>query len=669
MNRTLILFFISIISLHSQNWIRVDSIFAPSGVTVQSFSCPAFADINADGKPDLFMGSTGSRVDFFNNISTGLPPKFLKNDSLLNSVYSDGIFTNADYPALVDLDGDRDLDLVIGGYNGFQFFYNTGDSANPLWRRDTIVFPAVNQVIGTDPKPAFADLDGDGDFDLVAGIGESLFGGPTPGICMGFRNNGTKFDPVFVQDNTLVQGLPDAGLNAYPCFADVDNDGDYDVTIGRDVQTLLHYKNTGTAQNPAWASFSSLVSGIAPSTYWNDPVWFDLDGDNDLDLVYGNADGNLTYYRNTGTATAPVLQIDNTYFRVIKIDGSSATASLTDYDKDGDFDLLSGIWSGKFIYLKNNGTSVNTAFQTTTMPFSGFSPGSYSYPAFGDMDGDGDPDIVDGVLGGKIYVYINNNYTSFTYNSVALSTVNVGGFASPALADINGDGRTDVFVGAETGANSRLYLNMGSNNYIPGDSLIAGLSFFSNTRPTFSDFDNDGDFDLVIGRTGGTLICYRNTGTATSPQWLRDDAVFVNVKVRQNAAPGFADMDGDGKKDLIAGEYNGNFTFYKNNMEITAVDDNTDRSSSGLVLMQNYPNPVRAGGETNISFISPGNCEVSFTLFDILGREAHSIPAREYSPGKQTIVLNTNNFPAGIYVYRLTSGDGKSISGKLVIIK
>ncbi|NUN09176.1 MAG: VCBS repeat-containing protein [Ignavibacteriaceae bacterium] len=657
------------LTINSQNWIKVDSIFAPSGVTTQSFACPAFADMNGDGKPDLFLGSTGSRVDYFENISTGLPPKFQKNDSLLNSIYSSGAFINADYPALVDLDGDNDLDLVIGGYNGFQFFLNNGDSVSPgNWRRDTVVFAAVNTVIGTDPKPAFADLDGDGDYDLVAGIGESLFGGPTPGIMIGFRNNGSASSPQYVQDNSLVTGLPDVGLNAYPYFKDVDNDGDLDLTIGRDVQGLLHYKNTGTPQSPVWTASNSLVSGIAGSTYWNDPTWCDLDGDGDHDLIYGNADGMIIYYRNTGTPATPTLQIDNSYFRIIKLEGSSATASLADFDRDGDFDLLSGIWSGKFIYFRNTGSVAGAGFQIATTPFSGFSPGSYSYPVFGDIDGDGDPDIVNGVLNGKVYVYINNNYTSFTYNSVALSTVNVGGFASPALADLNGDGKIDVLVGAETGGNSRFYLNMGSNTFTQADSFMTGVTFYSNTRPTFADFDNDGDYDLVIGRTSGVLVCYRNTGTTTMPVWQREDALFTEVKVRQNAAPGFADLDGDGKKDLIVGEYNGNFSYYKNNMAITAIEKSNEKAGRDLALSQNYPNPVNPSLGTQIAFSLPERSMVTIQLFDILGKEIAAPVNGEYNEGPHSVTLNTSGFASGIYIYRLTTTGGKSVSKKMIVV-
>jgi hypothetical protein len=268
--KNFIILFIVILStnLFSQNWLRVDSIFAVSGVTVKSFSAPEFADLNNDGNPDLILGNIDDAADFFWNNSHSFPTTFSKDTSILYTIYNSGqINTNSDYPTFVDLDGDTDLDLVIGGYNGLRYYENKGTISSPDFIIADGIFDLVNSEIGSDAQPAFVDIDDDGDFDLFVGIGESLMGGPDPGITIAYRNTGTAGVPIFTLDNTLVTGIPDIGLNSYPTFVDLDNDEDYDLVFGRDLQTLVYFRNTGTKQSPVWTQNTTLFSGVETTTY------------------------------------------------------------------------------------------------------------------------------------------------------------------------------------------------------------------------------------------------------------------------------------------------------------------------------------------------------------------------------------------------------------------
>ena len=394
-------------SARAQHWKKIDSVFTPSGVAVLNFSAPEFCDFDSDGDFDLLMGnSSSSRVSYFKNIGTQTNPRFLQDTSFLSSIYANGyVGTNSDYPVVADLNGDGLKDLVIGGFNGCLYYINVGDLTQPVWQKDTATFAVVNTMIGTDSKPAFADLDGDGDLDLLVGIGEDFFGTVTAGITMGFRNTGSKVQPNFVLDNTLVAGIPDIGLNAYPVLRDLDNDGKIDLLFGRDLQTFVYFKNTGTVNAPVWTS-NTLFSGAETKTYWKDPALCDLDGDGDLDLIYGTSDGTFYFYQNIGTQSAPQFQYNPAYFQVIRLDGNGATVSLADFDHDGDFDFISGDWLGKFQYFRNDGNSTSPKFTRTAASFSTLDVGSYSAPVFVDIDGDGDFDIVSGALDGKIYCFI-----------------------------------------------------------------------------------------------------------------------------------------------------------------------------------------------------------------------------------------------------------------------
>ena len=276
----LLLIIITSTNLFAQNWLKVDSIFSVSGVTVKSFSAPEFNDLNNDGNLDLIIGNLDDVTDFFWNNSHEFPSTFRKDTSVLANIYSGGQdSTNAAYPALVDLNGDSVLDLVIGGYNGLRYYQNFGTIYSPEFIAVDTIFIDVNSQIGTDAKPAFVDIDDDGDLDLFMGIGESLLGGPDAGITMGFRNTGTATHPYFILDNTLVTGIPDIGLNSYPTFADLDNDEDYDLLFGRDLQTLVYYKNTGTKLSPIWTQNTTTFSVFESTKYLNDPTFAVLDYD------------------------------------------------------------------------------------------------------------------------------------------------------------------------------------------------------------------------------------------------------------------------------------------------------------------------------------------------------------------------------------------------------
>jgi hypothetical protein len=468
-------------------------------------------------------------------------------------------------------------------------------------------------------------------------------------------------------DNTIVTGIPDIGLNSYPTFVDLDNDEDYDLVFGRDLQTLVYYRNTGTKQSPVWTQNTTTFSGVETTTYWKNPTLFDLDYDGDFDLIYGTDGGKLYVYRNIGTLTAPTFQNYPDYFKIIKLGGGSATVSLKDFDGDGDNDLLSGDWLGKFNYFRNDGTSLKPIFNQVTMSFSNLTLNSYSSPVFIDIDKDSDFDIVSGALSGQVYLYVNNNGT-FTQNTTMFSGIDVGWTSIPSLADLDNDGDLDLLVGSETGSDTKYFTNDSNNVFTVNTSTFAGVSFPSYGRPTLADIDNDSDHDLIIGDGWGEVYYYRNVGNIATPSWVRADSMFAGIEVDQNAHPGFADLDGDGKKDMIIGEYNGNFTYYKNLFaEVTDVENETDLSIPiDFVLNQNYPNPFNPS--TIISWQSPVAGWQSLKIYDVLGKEVVTLLDEYKLAGKYEIEFNGSTLSSGVYFYQLTGENFTSIK-KLILLK
>ncbi len=660
-------------SLFAQNWEKIDSVFAPGGVTLQSFSAPVFGDLDDDGDFDLVLGSSGLEIEYFENNGTNTSPLFNKDASMFSSIYSGGYqYTNSYYPALCDLDGDGDLDLTIGGYNGILYYENTGSPSSPSWADvNTTLFADANGQIGTDAKQTFVDLDNDGDKDMVVGIGESLLGGPTPGISMGFRNTGTSTSSVFQRDDALVTGIPDVGLNAYPSFADLDNDGDYDLLMGRDGAAVFYYENTGSQTVPAWTSNNTLFSVVEVTNYWKDPTFCDLDGDADADLIYGTDNGDIYFYENIGTIASPQYQQNSNYFKVIKSSGSS-TVSFADYDGDGDLDMLSGSPYDGVLYVVNNGSSISPSFDTVSVVFAGIDPGFRCSPVFIDIDDDMDFDIVSGYSGGGIKLYINNNGT-FTENTTMFANVSVNYQSVPAFVDIDGDNDPDLLVGSDDAGNTKFYINDGSNSFTQNTTIFSGVSFPGSCRPSFGDIDNDGDYDMFIGRLSGSVNFYENTGDRFNPVWTLNNTLTSGVNVKQSAHPGIADLDGDGRNDLVVGEYDGNFTFYKNLFAVIPVEMTSFTAmgtESGVVLSW-----TTATETNNMGF------EIERSQRSETGRQPGSInnglwkrvgyvKGNGTTTQQNTYSFTDNSITSGYYSYRLhqTDFDGSSTYSKVIEI-
>jgi hypothetical protein len=661
--KTLFLFLISFTSLFSQNWQEMKGIFNPTGLEMKHFTAPFFFDYDNDGDKDLNLCYLGSNAKFYRNEPVNGLPHYIEDTVYLAQISVLSPNSSYSYAVFADLNNDGKIDLVTAGFSGLTCYYNLGSVAQPEWVKKDSVFQVVNTLIGSDAKPELGDLDGDGDLDLLVGIGESLLGGPPAGTTKGFRNVGTSSAPIFEEFTSFATGIPDVGLNAYPCLADMDNDGKLDLLMGRDLASFYYFKNNGTVNLPQWVNVASFIS-TETSHYWKNPDFVDIDNDGDFDLVYGTDDGNLITYQNNGTISAPVFAYNGSFFPVVKVPGHS-TVSLADIDNDGDLDMVSGTSLGQVRLIKNNGTRMLPNFALTAGNLGNMSTSSYSVPKFADFNNDGFMDVVIGATDGKVYLYLQtiNNFNLVNW----FPTVDVGWSSFPAPVDLDGDGDMDLLVGGETSASVIFLENTGNNTFVTNQSFIAGINFGSYNRPSFGDVDNDGDYDLVIGSLWGSMKFYENTGTSTVPVWTERNSLVAGMDRDQNSSPFFADIDGDTRKDLIIGDSDGNFVAYKNLFSPVSVEV-TENIPLTFQLSNAFPNPFNPA--TIIRYALPIAGDVTLKVYDIHGQLIETLVSSYQESGNYEVTFpkENKNLASGLFLYELQAG-GARIVKKMIMVK
>ncbi|MEI8201849.1 MAG: T9SS type A sorting domain-containing protein [Bacteroidota bacterium] len=638
-------------------------------------------DYNCDGKPDIFTyGNGGIRI--FKNVSDTIPRFKLETDQLLSYYYNG--YTNlfvlsADFPAIVDIDGDGDLDILNFWVMGMYVNYHKNFSKEDFGNCDSLDFRLHSTCWG---------LFSENEASNVLTLNDTTCG----------------------SNKTHLEKHSGSTLLAF----DADGDGDKDLLVGDvDYSNLILLKNGGNpdscrmiAQDTLFPSNSVAVNMVSFPV----ATLVDVNNDQKDDLVVSPFDPSFErsisthstwLYMNTGTQQHPVFTYSqNDFLQRDMIDvGVGAYPVLSDWDSDGLLDLfisnygeIDSVWMengylntrliSSIALYKNTGTAQQPAIRLITKDYANLSSlkSKALYPAFADVNGDGAIDLLLGNSDGSI-IYLQNtagvgNLPVYSNPIFNYQNINVGAYSTPQIIDLNQDGLKDLVSGSQSGTIS-YYKNTGSNispvfTHIT-DSLGKvnvrdyNASYYGYSIPCF--FNYNGSLKLFVGSESGNLYSYKNIQNNLTGAFTVGDTMFyvsdsslhrINEGIR--TAPAIADLDLNGFPDLIVGNYAGGLSYYFGTnpppfwMGISNIQEDIDFNI--------FPNPSK--DLVNIKIHSSNNQTYLLCLKDVMGKIIYQEKIKENTS------VNLQQFPSGIYFCSLMDetsfSSTKLMTKKLVII-
>jgi hypothetical protein len=484
----------------------------------------------------------------------------------------------------------------------------------------------------------YVDYDGDGRLDLVVGVEDwEQYGwdnafdstgrwthDPLHGYVYLLRNAGTDEAPKYEEPAKLTAGskaIDGFGMPS-PSFADFDGDEDLDLITGEFLDGFTYYENVGTRTAPEYAAGRRL--GVRMDLQMITPVGIDWDADGDTDLICGDEDGRVAFIEHTGKVDGGVpVFLAPEYFRQRATDvkfGALVSPFGTDWDGDGDEDLVCGNTAGYVGFIQNLGPSDGgtpkwaaprlleaggAAIRVMAGP-NGSIQGpaeakwGYSTLSVADWDGDGLPDlIVNGIWGKPVWYRNVGTRTGPKLAAAASIEVEWEGTpqkpawnwwepqgkelatqwrTTPFAIDWNRDGLTDLVMLDHEGylAFFEREKQGGKRVLLPGRRIFvdengeplklskgdAGKS--GRRKLCLADWDGDGRTDLLIDSKN--VDFYRNESQPDGQG--SETVVLVNkgpvdgrVLAGHDTSPTVVDWDRNGVPDLVVGAEDG-FLYY-----------------------------------------------------------------------------------------------------------
>ncbi|MCX8080995.1 MAG: T9SS type A sorting domain-containing protein [Bacteroidia bacterium] len=619
-------------------------------------------DYNSDGKPDLFVSVTAG-IRAFKNLgyqNGEIMWKLEKNmlmaiyagptNTLLSNIYASGF----GYPAIYDLDGDGDLDLLSFGPTGNFLDAFKNISKETYNHTDSLVFQHWDYCWGKFSEyNCYAGLNacrsgGDGLLSKrhagAALVAYDHDGNSTPDLllhdigcnsAMFLLNGGNVSTPLITDTTVMFPNYPVknstrrlrmfAGCKS--TLADINGDGKKELLVTPSIAefenkwSVWRYNNISTTPTVNWQFSDSafIQSQMVDAGFMARPVLIDLDADGKKDLLIGThgtySNGirvpYIHYYRNVGSVSAPVFSLVSSNFLNLATAFSSTVSTSIyvcpgDIDTDGDDDLILSV-GGRIIHWYENtaGAGMPCNFsQLHLNPFGIQSSFDQNYQPFVfDYDNDNKPDLILGLISGK-FLFFKNTTTSGmpTFSQVP-----------NAFPQTEADG--DYFV-------------YGNNGY---------------SCPYIWKENNQ--IFMLAGNTTGKIYRYQMPSMVTASATLIDSS-FAFVYTGTYSTPWYEDINGDGKRDLLVGNSAGGITFFSSLSPFVGIKE---EDKSNREFFKIFPNP--AHDEILLELDEP-NAKVYFTGVD--GKIFN--PDYLFQNGKYHI--KTNFLPDGFYILNLVTESG-----------
>ncbi len=363
----------------------------------------------------------------------------------------------------------------------------------------------------------------------------------------------------FTKDGKLLDGFPYEGeceIWSSPILVDLDGDGTLECIFGEgkgnhrpNCARLVALNHDGSfvspTNNPRLASSAPGWPQEVLKLIRSSPVAYDLDGDDHPEIMIGiepNPPGGETYpfyifaYDGSGyLESGPEFgQVEG---------GIWATPAVCDLDSDGSCEIIVCDKRGNLYIWRATGEPYlgdSTAVVARTNSI------FLASPAVGDIDGDGKPEIVCVNTKGEVYAW-NNDGSSVGGQSVLVS---FGDFtqSSPALADFDSDGSLEIVFGVGSDDGSLILIRGDGTSYSDSSRILCWNWPLGSTSPAVGDIDNDGFLEIVTCSEHGDVIAVNEDGSSVNG-FPRRIASYIY------SSPMIDDLDGDGDIEIAVGGY------------------------------------------------------------------------------------------------------------------